>query len=86
MGKKREDEFESRTLIEPFDLVAIINHLEDNLSPKKPLIVTLTTENQTYGEKKDPEVIEVRDKRQISEINNLLTAKMILRNIHVSIT
>ena len=87
-GNKKKDVFKGRVLIKPFDLVAAVNHLQDNFNPEKPLVVTLTTKiakSQKVKEEKDAEVIKVRSREQIPEINKILRKKMMTRNVHISI-
>ncbi|MBU2635314.1 hypothetical protein KJ841_02475 [Patescibacteria group bacterium] len=90
MNKNNEEtRFESRVLTDPMDVLAVINHIEDN---DKPLQVILTikprrlTETE-YCSIKEPRIktISVESEKEILEINKFLIEKLFIADIHVAI-
>jgi len=87
-----DNRFESRVLADLIDVLAVINHLEDNLDGDKPLKVVLTIEprkiteeSQCSVEKPRVKIILVKNAEGIKEISKLLIEKLFTANIHVAI-
>jgi len=84
----KQTEFESRVLTDRIDLLAVINHLEDNLDGDKPLKVILTTKLRGCRETKEKshtETILVENEKEILSISRLLDEKLFMADIHVAI-
>lgn len=80
--------FESRVLTDLFDVLAVINHLEDNLDGDKPLKVILTMKLRGLKETEEEPCIEtilVENKKEILNISKLLDEKLFMADIHVAI-
>jgi len=85
--------FESRVLTNPVDLLAVIDHLKDNLLDSgKPLLVILTAKPRRFKETdycsiEEPcvETILVENEEKILKINEIINEKLFMADIHVAI-
>ena len=85
--------FESRVLTDFGDVLAVVNHLDDNLSDSdKPLKVILTIEPRRFKEtdycsikESRVEKILVKSKKEILDINKILNKELFIANVHVAI-
>jgi hypothetical protein len=89
---EENNEFESRFLTDVIDVLAVVNHLEDNLG-KKTLRFVMTVNPKKVIEAdhcslKCPylKIILVEDEQQIPKINALLKENLFTAQIHVAIT
>jgi len=83
------NKFRSRILVDPLDVLAVVNHLEDN---RKPLRVVLTIKPRRAGKtdcssikKTKVKKIKIKNRKQISEINNFLNENLFMADIRVKI-
>lgn len=88
----KESQFESRVLIDITDVLAVINHLQDNSGRDKPLEVILTIKPRRVGEtdycsveELRVEKIFVKNEKEILNISKILTEKLFMADIHVVI-
>lgn len=79
---KEDNKFESRNLDKPFDVVATLNHIEDNIH-SGPVELTLTNDNLPEDEKKLK--IRITSQTQLKEINSLLLTRLSYGGTHVAI-
>jgi hypothetical protein len=89
---ENNNKFESRILEDLIDVVAVINHLQDNLSTGKPVVLIIKMMPRRKSEEdfcaiKEPAVqqIEVGDEKKISNIGKFLTENIFNARVHVAI-
>jgi len=89
---KEEEKFESRVLVDSLDVLAVINHLEDNFDDNKPLQVILTIEPRRAGEtdccsikERSKKTISIKNQKEILDISKFLTENLFIANIYVAI-
>ncbi len=89
---EEEEKFESRVLVDSLDVLAVINHLEDNFDNNKILQVILTIEPRKVDEtdycsikETSKKTISIKNQEEILDISKFLTENLFIANIYVAI-
>jgi len=85
-----EEKFESRVLANSLDVLAVINHLQDNLDKKPRIILTMKPRKgheSDYCSLKEPDVkkIQVEDEKEILSIGKFINQNLFMADIQVAI-
>ncbi|OGZ17634.1 MAG: hypothetical protein A2V72_01525 [Candidatus Nealsonbacteria bacterium RBG_13_37_56] len=90
--EEKKNGFNGRILVDLLDVLAVINHLEDNLDGNESLKVILTIEPRRADEtdccsikERSEKTISIKNQEEILGVGNFLTENLFIANIYVAI-